>query len=63
MSGKTGYWDHKTKPSVFVVLDNSKEVFRGKFTEGYKLLNKQRETYKEAVSKYFNEPSCLLPKK
>lgn len=37
-----GFWDHKTKPSMFVVADNGKEVYRGSFKEGYKLMNKQR---------------------
>jgi hypothetical protein len=62
-NNKTGYWDHKTKPSTFVVLQNRKEVFRGNFTEGYKLLTKARETYNEAVARYFREPICLKPKK
>jgi|688.fasta_scaffold2854702_2 hypothetical protein len=62
MNNRTGYWDHKTKPSNFVVLENKKEIFRGPFTEGYKLLNEKKETYREAVLKYFTEPACLLPK-
>lgn len=37
-----GFWDHKTKPSMFVVADNGKEVYRGSFKEGYKLMNEQR---------------------
>lgn len=63
MSGKSGYWDHKTKPSAFVVIEDGKEIFKGNFTEGYKLLNKTKETYSEAVAKYFREPVCLTPKK
>ena len=59
----TGYWDHKTKPSTFVVTDEGKEIFRGNFTEGYKILSTKRETYKEAVDRYFREPACLTPKK
>lgn len=61
-NGKSGYWDHKTKPSTFVVTENGKEVFRGNFTEGYKSLNETRETYVEAIAKYFNEPVLLTPK-
>lgn len=37
-----GFWDHKIKPSMFVVADNGKEVYRGSFKEGYKLMNEQR---------------------
>jgi hypothetical protein len=55
MNGKTGYWDHKTKPSVFVVLDRGKEIFRGSFVEGHKLLTERRKTYNEVVSEYFND--------
>lgn len=33
-----GYWDNKTKPSTFVVLKDGKEIYRGPFAEGYKLL-------------------------
>jgi len=57
-----GYWDHKTKPSTFVVLKDGKEVFRGNFTEGYKLLSLTR-CFKAEVAKYFSEPVCLTPKK
>jgi hypothetical protein len=57
-----GYWDHKTKPSTFVVLKDGKEVFRGNFTEGYKLLSLAR-CFKTEVAKYFSEPVCLTPKK
>jgi len=63
MNGKSGYWDHKTKPSMFVVTENKEEIFRGNFTEGYKMLSKAKETYLEAVAKYFREPVCLTPKK
>ena len=62
MNGKSGYWDHKTKPSMFVVTDDGKEVFRGNFTEGYKLLNKTRKTFVESIAKYFKEPDLLTPK-
>ena len=62
MASKTGRWDHKTKPSTFVVTDNGKEVFKGNFSEGYKLLNHSR-SFKDEVAKYFNEPSSQVPKR
>jgi dCMP deaminase len=34
---KKCYFDHKTKPSTFVVTYNGEEIFRGNFTEGYKI--------------------------
>jgi tellurite resistance protein len=34
----TGKWDHSTKPSKFVVIDNGKEIYRGGFSEGYKII-------------------------
>jgi hypothetical protein len=34
---KKCYFDHKTKPSTFVVKNNGEEIFRGNFTEGYKI--------------------------
>jgi hypothetical protein len=36
---KTSFWDHSGKPSVFVVKENGKEIYRGGFEEGYKLIN------------------------
>jgi len=33
-----GFWDHKTKPSTFVVADKGKEIYRGPFQEGYKFM-------------------------
>ena len=33
-----GYWDHKGKPSMFVVKDGDKEIYRGGFKKGYELL-------------------------
>lgn len=62
MSGRTGHWDHKTKPSTFVVTDSGKEIFRGNFSEGYKLLNNSR-SFKDEVAKYFSEPSSQIPKR
>jgi len=42
-STKTGYWDHKTKPSTFVIVDNGKEVYRGSFKNGYSILTSEQE--------------------
>lgn len=43
----TSYWDHKTKPSTFVVKDEEgKEVYRGPFKDGYKLLMEKKEQTK-----------------
>jgi hypothetical protein len=36
---KTSFWDHSGKPSVFIVKENGKEIYRGGFEEGYKLIN------------------------
>lgn len=35
------FWDHSGKPSVFVVKDNDKEIYRGPFEGGMKLLNQE----------------------
>lgn len=61
MEHMKSFWDHSTKPSTFVVLDGNKEIFRGPFNKGYEMINKQR-SYKDEVSKFFSEPSCLTPK-
>lgn len=58
----TGYWDHKTKPSTFVVIKDGKETFRGNFTEGYKLLSVTR-CFRTEVAKYFSEPVYTILKK
>jgi dCMP deaminase len=34
----TSYWDHSGKPSVFVVKRGGKEIHRGTYSEGVKLL-------------------------
>lgn len=39
MTMKTSFWDHSGKPSVFVVKENGKEIYRGGFEAGYKLVN------------------------
>ncbi len=39
MTMKTSFWDHSGKPSVFVVKENGKEIYRGAFEKGYKLIN------------------------
>lgn len=39
----TSKWDHTTKPSTFVVSDNGKEVYRGPFQDGFKLLGIDKE--------------------
>ena len=36
-----GFWDHKTKPSTFVVKDGDEELFRGPFKQAQEVLNKQ----------------------
>ena len=35
------YWDHSGKPSVFVVTEDGKEIYRGPFNEGYELYRKK----------------------
>ena len=35
---KTSYWDHSTKPSVFVVKEGNCVTYRGTFYDGAKLL-------------------------
>jgi dCMP deaminase len=35
---KTSYWDHSTKPSVFVVKEGNRVTYRGTFYDGAKLL-------------------------
>jgi len=37
-----GFWDHKTKPSTFVVADKGKEIYRGPFQEGYRIMYEQK---------------------
>ena len=39
-SNISSHWDHKGKPSVFVVKENGVEIYRGGYKEGEKLLNK-----------------------
>lgn len=39
----TCHWDHKTKPSTFVVKIDNKEIYRGPFKEGYKLYQEWKE--------------------
>jgi dCMP deaminase len=34
----SSYWDHREKPSVFVVKRGGKEIYRGAYAEGVKLL-------------------------
>jgi dCMP deaminase len=34
----SSYWDHNTKPSMFIVKRGGKEIHRGTFSEGRKLL-------------------------
>jgi hypothetical protein len=63
MSNKTGFWDHRTKPSLFVVFEDGKEIFRGTFKDGYEILNKQRKSYQEKVAEYFSQPDCLTPQR
>jgi hypothetical protein len=36
----TSRWDHSTKPSKFIVCEDGKEVFRGNYSDGEKLINK-----------------------
>ncbi len=35
------FWDHSGKPSVFVVIEDGKEIYRGPFNEGYELYSKK----------------------
>lgn len=39
-SNISSHWDHKGKPSVFVVKENGVEIYRGGYKEGEKLLKK-----------------------
>lgn len=54
----SGYWDHKTKPSTFVVLEEGKEIYRGGFADGYKLLNKRRN-FVDALEYFFTNSVAL----
>lgn len=36
----TSRWDHSTKPSKFIVHEDGKEVYRGNYADGEKLINK-----------------------
>lgn len=38
----TGFWDHSKKPSMFVVKDEGIEIYRGRFKEGFALLNREK---------------------
>lgn len=40
---KTSFWDHSGKPSVFVVKENGKEIYRGGFKRGYEIANMKIE--------------------
>ena len=58
---RQAYWDHKTKPSTFVVVENSNEIYRGPFKEGYELFQNLNQNYSKEAQKYFTEPSQLTP--
>ncbi len=36
----TSRWDHSTKPSKFIVYKDGKEVYRGNYVDGEKIINK-----------------------
>jgi hypothetical protein len=36
----TSRWDHSTKPSKFIVYEDGKEVYRGNYVDGEKIINK-----------------------
>jgi len=36
------YWDHSNKPSVFVVKNSGVEIYRGPYTDGYKIYKDRR---------------------
>jgi hypothetical protein len=61
MNNTTGYWDHKTKPSMFVVTKGGKEIHRGTFREGYKILESQR---RHPISllffKFYKRIECII---
>lgn len=40
-------WDHKTKPSTFIVTKEGKEVYRGPYREGYDLYMKLSTTIEQ----------------
>jgi len=54
---KTSFWDHSGKPSVFVVKENGKEIYRGGFEEGYKLINMSIE---QEITKLTQEWYALM---
>jgi hypothetical protein len=42
-------------------VENSNEIYRGPFKEGYELFQKLNQNYSKEVQKYFTEPSQLTP--
>jgi glutathionyl-hydroquinone reductase len=60
----TGKWDHSTKPSKFVVIDNNNEIYRGGFAEGYKIIEAERnnllQEWKDMAAKLVNIASYAL---
>lgn len=38
----SGFWDHSGKPSVFVVMEDGKQIYRGTFVDGYDLYVKKK---------------------
>lgn len=71
----TGRWDHTTQPSTFVVSDNGKEIYRGPFQDGFKMLgadnvfnelkrlqaeNEELKTNIKALRQYLREDNQLI---
>jgi hypothetical protein len=54
---KTSFWDHSGKPSVFIVKENGKEIYRGGFEAGYKLINMSIE---QEITKLTQEWYALM---
>ena len=57
MTMKTSFWDHSGKPSVFIVKENGKEIYRGGFEAGYKLINMSIE---QEITKLTQEWYALM---
>ncbi len=56
----TGKWDHSTKPSKFVVIDNGKEIYRGGFNEGYKIIEAGKDNLLKQIILERDEARFLL---
>jgi len=55
-----GKWDHSTKPSKFVVIDNGKEIYRGGFNEGCKIIEEGKDSLLKQVILERDEAQAAL---